>query len=119
MKSKVQIGKQGEYLALNFLKKKGYQILETNWRFRNKEIDIIALHNNKIVFIEVKSRKNTVFGRPEDAVNKKKQKHLIEAAEAYVIQKELDFEPRFDVITIVNQAQIRHFSNAFYPGINQ
>lgn len=116
MKSRVQKGREGEKLAQDFLQNKGYQILETNWRYRHKEIDIIAIKDHEIVFVEVKARKNMVFGRPEEAVNHQKQQHLIDAAEAYVIDKDVSLNVRFDVISIVNNNQIRHYPNAFYPG---
>jgi putative endonuclease len=115
MKTSVQKGREGEELAEKFLREKGYNILETNWRFRHKEIDIIAVRDNEIVFVEVKARKNTDFGQPEEAVNHKKQKHLIDAAEAYMIEKNLDLDVRFDVISIINKSHIRHYPYAFYP----
>jgi putative endonuclease len=115
MKSSVQKGREGEVLAVKFLQKIGYKILETNWRFRHKEIDIIAICNREIIFVEVKTRKNADYGQPEEAVNLLKQRHLIDAAEAYVIEKNLDLDIRFDVITIINNSQIRHYQYAFYP----
>lgn len=115
MKNKTEKGKQGEIIAQNFLEELGFKILDTNWRFEHKEIDIIALKNNEIVFVEVKARKNVNFGEPEEAVDEKKQNHLIEAAEAYLINNDLDYEARFDVISIVNNTQIKHFPYAFYP----
>lgn len=115
MKSNWQKGRQGEKLANDFLRKKGFKILDTNWRFQHKEIDIVAMKDNEIVFVEVKSRRNTSFGRPEEAVDHKKQKHLIEAAEAYIIDKDINLNVRFDVISIISNSQIRHYPNAFYP----
>ncbi len=115
MRNTVQKGIYGEQIAVKFLKNKGYKVLETNWRFQHKEIDIIAQKNNEIVFVEVKSRKNTAFGEPEEAVTEQKQKHLIDAAEAYIIEKNIDLEARFDVIAIVNSCEIRHIPYAFYP----
>ena len=116
MISNWQKGRQGEKLARDFLLKKGFEILDTNWRFQHKEIDIVAIKDNEIVFVEVKARRNTTFGRPEEAVDYKKQKHLIEAAEAYIIDKDINMNVRFDVISIINNSQIRHYPNAFYPG---
>ncbi|HJX70582.1 MAG TPA: YraN family protein [Bacteroidales bacterium] len=115
MKTSVQKGREGEQLAAKFLQEKGYNILETNWRYRHKEIDIIAVRDNEIVFVEVKTRKNTDFGYPEEAVDCNKQKHLIDAAEAYMIDKNLDLNARFDVISIINNSQIKHYPYAFYP----
>jgi len=115
MKSNWQKGRQGEKLANDFLRKKGFKILDINWRFQHKEIDIVAMKDNEIVFVEVKSRRNTTFGQPEEAVDHKKKKHLIEAAEAYIIDKDINLNVRFDVISIINNSQIRHYPNAFYP----
>ncbi|MBN2613509.1 MAG: YraN family protein [Bacteroidales bacterium] len=115
MKSKTQKGRQGEEVAKLFLENKGYKILETNWRFDHKEIDIIALKDKEIVFVEVKARKNSRFGEPEEAVDEKKQQRLIEAAEAYLSGNDMDFEARFDVISIINNTEIKHFPYAFYP----
>jgi putative endonuclease len=114
-KNNVQKGRMGEKLAKEYLQKKGYLILDTNWRFQHKEIDIIAMINSEVVFVEVKSRKNTDFGQPEEAVDYQKQRHLIDAAEAYIIDKKLNVSVRFDVISIINNSQIRHYQYAFYP----
>ena len=116
MISNWQKGRQGEKLARDFLLKKGFEILDTNWRFQHKEIDIVAIKDDEIIFVEVKARRNITFGRPEEAVDYKKQKHLIEAAEAYIIDKNINLNVRFDVISIINNSQIRHYPNAFYPG---
>ncbi len=116
MTNNIQKGRQAEKLAIEFLRKKGYQILDTNWRFQRKEIDIIAMTDKEIVFVEVKSRKTAYYGRPEEAVDHQKQKHLIDAAEAYMIDKNLELDTRFDVISIINNSQIRHYTYAFYPG---
>jgi putative endonuclease len=115
MISNWQKGRQGENLANDFLRKKGFEILDTNWRFQHKEIDIVAMKDNEIVFVEVKARRDTTFGRPEEAVDHQKQKHLIEAAEAYIIEKDISLNVRFDVISIINNDQIRHYEYAFYP----
>ncbi|MFO7658761.1 MAG: YraN family protein [Bacteroidales bacterium] len=115
MENKTQKGRLGEEIARQFLENLGYKILETNWRFEHKEIDIIALKDKEIVFVEVKTRKNTRFGEPEEAVDERKQQHLIEAADAYLSGNNLDYEARFDVISVINNTQIKHFLYAFYP----
>ncbi len=114
-KNKTEKGKQGEEIARKFLENQGYKILEMNWRFDHKEIDIIAQQDYELVFVEVKSRMNTKFGEPEEAVDEKKQNYLIEAAEAYLTINEIDCESRFDVISIINNSEIKHFRYAFYP----
>ncbi len=121
MSEHIQLGKRGELMAVDYLKSRGYNILEMNWRTRHKEIDIIALDKNEIVFIEVKTRKNDYFGDPEEAVNLKKQKFLINAAENYIISNKIDLEARFDIISIIgegNTYDINHIKEAFCPGIS-
>ena len=99
---KIDFGKEGEDLAINYLKKKGYKILERNFRCRMGEIDIIALHKGTTVFIEVKTRSDYSFGIPEDSINKRKQRHMIMSALSYIKYKNLpqDGKLRFDVIGI-------------------
>ncbi len=111
-------GDWGEKLALEFLKEKGYTILEANWRFMKLEIDIIAQIDNILVFAEVKTRLNEEHGDPEDGVTLKKQRFLVKAANYYIQQKDLDLESRFDIITVLkenNKTTVKHLADAFYP----
>lgn len=111
-----ELGQKGELLAAQFLAEKGYEILETNWRFLNLEADIIALKGKTIIIAEVKTRKSNVFGEPEVFVNKQKQKNLIKAANEYIQRNKLDYEVQFDIISIVtgsNQTKINHIQDAF------
>jgi len=111
------LGKRGEILALELLKDKGYKILETNWRHKKDELDIIALDENELVIVEVKTRSTDFFGEPEDAVNEAKMNRMINAAEEYIEQNEIELECRFDIVSIVlnkNKKTIRHIKNAFY-----
>jgi putative endonuclease len=113
-----ELGKKGELLACSFLKEKGYIILQTNWRRGRLEIDIIALDGDELVFVEVKTRATALFGEPEDAVNPQKRRHLIQAANAYVIKSGYDKGSRFDVISIIidnGDCTIHHIPDAFYP----
>jgi len=113
-----ELGESGEKIALEFLRKKGYKILDINWRFGSDEIDIIAKDKNYLVIIEVKTRSTNVFGEPEVAVTKQKQKFLIRAAQNYITQKNINEETRFDIIAIVTKAgklDIHHIEDAFYP----
>ena len=117
-----QLGKKGEALAATYLAQKGYEIIEQNWRNARDEIDIIAIQNNFLVIVEVKTRSTDYFGDPSEAVTDKKQTFLIRAAEEYVIEKEIDLEVRFDIISIIlksNQHQIQHIEDAFYPTIQE
>ena len=115
--NKRERGAQGENLAVDYLKKKGYRILERNFRFERGEIDIVAEDNGELVFVEVKARRSTSFGEPEDAVTISKQSQLQKVAEGYLYKNNIDGkECRFDVIAIQyknGKANIRHFENAF------
>ena len=111
-----ELGKLGEDLAVNYLIDNGYQILERNWRSGHKEIDIIALNDDLLVIVEVKTRKSDEFGDPDIAVGKLKQQMLIRAADAYVRYKNLDVDVRFDIISIVisdGEPEIEHIEDAF------
>lgn len=113
-----QLGKKGEEMAIAFLVKKGFKIKESNWKFRKEEIDIIAEKDNLIVIIEVKTRSHDLFETPESAVNRKKQKFLINAADEYIKSKNILLEARFDIISIIHNpkfTKIEHIEDAFYP----
>ncbi len=112
-----ELGKLGEELAIEFLQKKGYSILETNWTFQKAEIDIIAQKDNILAVVEVKTRSSVDFGLPQDFVNPKKMQLLVKAANEYVVQNDLDVEVRFDIIAIHKEKQkfnIEHIEEAFY-----
>jgi putative endonuclease len=99
-------------LACKYLVKKGYKILERNFFARQGEIDIIALDKKELVFIEVKTRTSTMYGKPVDAVNLTKQRHLIKTVEYYLYSRNLENEfVRIDVIEIYihnNKYKVNH-----------
>ena len=72
------VGREGEALAANFLQQKGYEIVDRNWRYGPKEIDIVARDGDTMVFVEVKTRSTLAFELPQEAVTKKKMKNLVE-----------------------------------------
>lgn len=112
------IGYRGETAAVQLLSTNNYTILEQNWRYKHREIDIIAEHNNMLVFIEVKTRKSNSLMPAESSVSRKKQKDIIVAANQYILSKNIDKEARFDIICIYynNKSQkIQHIIDAFYP----
>lgn len=114
-------GTKGEELAATFLKNNGYTILETNWRHKNLEADIIAVVKGVMVVAEVKTRSTNFFGDPETFVTKQKQRNLRSAANAYINYKQLDLEVRFDVISVIigkneEQFTINHIEDAFLFG---
>ena len=95
-----ETGKLGESLAKAWLIKREYQIIETNWRYGKWEIDIIALKKEKLHFFEVKTRRNSNFGHPEELVDKNKLRYFISAGTAY-IRKHKGFRwIRFDILSI-------------------
>ena len=111
-----KLGKDGELIAFMFLQKEGFSILKTNWNFQKSEVDIIAQDDSFLVFIEVKTRGSKKFGKPEDAIDKKKISLYKDAAEGYLEQYPTDAEIRFDVMSIViakDETQIEHIRNAF------
>ena len=111
-----ELGQKGEQLAVDFLQKNGYTILDRNWRFKKAEVDIIAQKNETLAVIEVKTRSSNYFGNPQDFVNPKKIKLLVEAIDEYVTSKNLEVEVRFDIIAILkNKAAftIEHLEDAF------
>jgi len=119
-KHKKTLGKIGEELALRYLKKKGLRILHTNWTYDHKEIDIIAEDDDFMIMVEVKTRNINFVESPEEMIPMRKQKALINAAEAYIMIHDIDKETRFDVIIVVfenKKPTIEHIEDAFQPGI--
>lgn len=114
MKSNIEKGNAGEIIACQYIKRKGYKILKTNYSTAVGEIDIIAADNQYIVFIEVKYRNNITKGYPREAVGKSKQNKIKKTALYYIVENDLnnnDF--RFDVIEILGN-NIEHIENAFW-----
>lgn len=114
-------GKSGENLALEYLVKAGYEILETNWRIKDAEIDIIAMLGDTMIFVEVKTRSYT-YGKvaPAESVNYHKEQKIFKAANAYKRSVDYDWFVRFDIITIIHRSdddfELKHYEDAFYPG---
>ncbi len=98
---KHEIGKIGEDLASKYLEAAGYTIIERNFMARQGEIDIIAKDKKELVFIEVKTRTSDIYGKPVEAVNTQKQKHLLNTIKYYLYSKHLENEfVRIDVIEV-------------------
>jgi len=111
-----KLGKEGELIAFMILQKDGFSVLETNWRFQKAEIDVIAKKDGFLVFIEVKTRSSKKFGKPEEAIDKKKIALYKDAAEGYLEQYPTEAEIRFDVLSIIigkDGTQIEHIPNAY------
>lgn len=108
---------RGETLAVWYLEKNGYKILEQNYRNRMGEIDIIAREKKTLVFVEVKSRRSIRYGSPKWAVTPKKQRKISMVALYYLkTTKQIDVKARFDVVAITSnrdEPQIEIVKNAF------
>ncbi len=99
------LGRNGEELAVTYLQKKGYRILERNYRNVLGEMDIIALEKDTICFVEVKTRKGARFGSPLEAISRQKQFKLAQVALSYLKSRhKLDKKTRFDIITVIPRA---------------
>jgi len=95
-------GGRGEDIAARLLKKRGYRILERNYRCRYGEIDLVARDGRTIAFVEVKTRRNCDFGAPADAVGPKKRLNMARASSNYLVERGLTDHPaRFDVVSIL------------------
>ncbi|WP_427871594.1 YraN family protein [Flavobacterium sp. MMS24-S5] len=115
------LGKLGEDLAAAHLEENGYSIIERNFVIQKAEIDIIAQKNNVLAIVEVKTRSSLDFGSPQDFVKSKKIQLLIKAVNAYINDREKDFqedlEIRFDIIAVHKNGEsfaIEHLTDAFY-----
>ena len=95
-----QTGTTGEAMAAVYLLEKGYHILHQNWRHWHWEVDIIAEKENILHFIEVKTKRTRQYGYPENNVDKKKIKNLINAAEEYLYQQPQWKRIQFDILSI-------------------
>lgn len=104
-------GKAAEEQAVNYLRALGWLIVARNWRWRGGEVDIIAKDGETLVFVEVKSREDPGFMRPEEAVDRRKQLRLLRSAQAY-LQGKPWVPVRFDVVA-VTPLGIRHIRGAF------
>ncbi len=113
-----EVGAIGEKLAADFLKKHGYKIIQRNFRCREGEIDIIAQKDECLVFVEVRTKKNTAFGTPEESVTLSKREKLISLADSYL--QTLRNQPpfwRIDVVAVElgpnnKVSRLEHIENA-------
>lgn len=111
------LGKLGEELAVEYLQKDNYLILQTNWVFQKAEIDILAQKGDVLAVVEVKTRSSLDFGLPQDFVKPKKIQLLVKAVNEYIIQNDLDVEVRFDIVSIFKNKdifEIEHLQDAFF-----
>lgn len=109
-------GANGEDLACDLLHQKDYRILQRNLRMGKAEIDIIARQNDVLVFVEVKTRTNDEFGYLEEFVNRRKQRMILNAADAYIVKTGWQEDIRFDIIAITmsKPPELFHIEDAFH-----
>lgn len=116
-----KIGSWGEDIARDYLITKGYAIMEQNMHIGHKEIDIIAIKGDRIVFVEVKTR-STDFVDPADAVDSKKVIRLSKAADRFIQAYNIRHEPQFDIITVIGTPEtghtLTHYPDAFFPPLS-
>ncbi len=116
-----ELGKEGEICAIEYLKQHGYQILHTNWFFGKLELDIVAEKDEWLIVVEVKTRSTETFEHPEEAITLPKIRRIVNAADAYIQQFELDLPTRFDVISVIPDKHgfhILHIEDAFMAPVN-
>ena len=112
-----ELGTWGEEQAAHYLERKGFLMVERDWKSGHRDLDIIALDEDTMVFVEVKTRSNRMFTDPEMAVDYQKIQHLQQAANHYIKYRHIDKEIRFDIITVVGTMNetpaIDHIKDAF------
>ena len=111
-----ELGIYGENMACNYLLKMGYSILTRNYHYRKNEVDIIALFENQLIIVEVKTRQTAEIGEPWRAVTRSKQKSIIQVANDYIIKENIHLETRFDIVSIVHngfRTDLEHIEDAF------
>ena len=116
------IGKKGEQIAVETMRKKGFRVVDTNWKFGHLEMDVIAVNRMEIAFVEVKTRTSS-FGdkRPEEFVDELKRRRMAAAANAYIKIHQIELVPRLDIICIsmdpntYEVKELTHLADAFLP----
>ena len=112
----LQTGKIGENIARKYLEKKGYKILEQNYRTKYAEIDLIARQKNEIIFVEVRTKRGELFGTPEESLNKRKLRKLYWNVNSYALRIHWPGPYRVDAVCIVlgqdnSTLRINHYEN--------
>lgn len=114
MSDKIKTGNKGESLAAAFLKEKGFEILEKNYRHKHAEIDLIVQREDWVLFVEVKTRTSNAFGEPEDFVDSRKVNKIFEAAEEWIYSTDWHGHIRFDIVSVKlgPEPLVEHFEDA-------
>ncbi len=107
------LGKKGEKLVEQYLRKRGFQVIGRNYRTPFGEADLIAQDNDETVFIEVKTRTDEAFGAPREAVGKTKRERYYKIAQCYGLTNACEPNARFDVAEVYADGRIEYYENAF------
>lgn len=113
-----ELGRLGEQFAIQYLQRNNYSIIEVDWMYEHKDIDIVAFDNdtNELVIVEVKTRTSEIFGDPLEAITKQKMQNLIRCANIFIRQHNYNGNCRFDVISLVGASvpfKLQHVKEAF------
>lgn len=114
MSDKIETGAIGENLAAEFLTKKGFEVVERNYRSKRAEVDLIVKRDNWLIFVEVKTRSSDAWGQPESFVTNAQRKLIYDAAEDYIYSKDWHGHIRFDIVSVKPgiRPEIVHFEDA-------
>lgn len=114
------LGHKGEDLAAEYLERHGYTIHDRDWHCGHKDLDLVVIKDNTIVFVEVKTRTGTEWGYPQDFVDDRKIRRIVNSADAYLRFYQIDMDVRFDIVSIVAEGEtyrVEHIEQAFYPPV--
>lgn len=114
------LGQAGEDAAAAYLTNSGYTILHRNWRKGHLELDIVATKDKELVVVEVKTRTDTTFSLPQEAVNRQKIRRTVIATDTYLKMYKIDHPVRFDIVAVIGTEgnfKIEHIKEAFYPPV--
>ena len=114
----IDVGKRGEEAAREYLEANGFFIRDTNWRWGHKELDIVAVKNETLYIVEVKTRSANFLVEPQANVDRRKRQNTIQAANAYVLRHNITFDVQFDIVSVVvkgEECEVEYIPEAFYP----
>ena len=117
MSDNIKKGNEGEQHAADFLVKKGFEIVERNYRYKHSEIDLIVKKGNWLIFVEVKARSSSLFGYPEEFVNREKVQTILAGASQYIYKIDWQGNVRYDIVSVqfgTKSTEIVHIEDAFY-----
>ena len=114
------LGQKGEDIAARYLEQHAYIVLDRNWRSGHKELDLVVLKENTVVFVEVKTRTGSEYGDPWNFVDDRKIRRIVNSADAYIRFRCIDKDVRFDIISITvedGDFKVEHIEEAFFPPV--